>query len=73
MGRLRQRRADWLYLFSHVWSFLLMEASYKGVKMADKSPRRDQKKPGVSIKDKRAAKRAKSAESESFIRPRKGA
>ncbi len=39
--------------------------------MAEKSTRRDQKKPGLSIKDKRAAKRAKSAKSESFIRPRK--
>ncbi len=65
---------DWLLFFYRVWSRLSVFVLSEEPKLSGKSPQgSNEKKPGKSIKDKRAEKRAKmSAESELAPKKRKG-
>lgn len=60
------------YLFPDVWSGQVVATSNKGATMADKSPGKNLRKPALSIKERRAAKRAKAVESTPIARKRKG-
>jgi hypothetical protein len=64
--------ADWLFTFSHVWSGEVVATSNQGATMADKLPGKSLRKSAQSIKERRAAKRAKAIESTPIVRKRKG-
>ena len=60
------------YSFSDVWSGQVVATSNNGAAMADKSPGRILRKPELSIKERRASKRAKAVDSTTLARNCKG-
>ncbi|AEV70846.1 hypothetical protein MycrhN_0202 [Mycolicibacterium rhodesiae NBB3] len=69
----RANHRDWHFLFlTYVETGQVFGTSNQGATMVDKSPGKSLRKPALSLKERRATKRAKAVESTPIVRKRKG-